>query len=668
MTPKASWYCVLFTLLLANAYAVAQSPLLLETEPSDNFYIEITENVSFFADPENKLTLEDAISSKHKFTPLQGITISSKYYWLRLEVYNKLQHDISLLSFQQGSKINFYEKRDSSRWVLKKSGLLLPASSRDQQMNFGHMPYIVLDVRKGITNEYYWKISNDLLPQISPHTNLAPSIASFGHVIRQERSKLFVFISFCAVLLGLSVYHLILYLLTKDAIYRSASIFSFGAALFMMYFKGYLVELFFPNHPTINYFFAYPVVTLFFMTSTYFFIYRFIDIPRWLPDWARFYRITFYTLAGFCLVASFWQPLINIILLSWILLMLALEVFGILLFYRRHPLRYYYLTAFSLFASGVIVNVLFAWLEITPGVWDPGDIGILGLQFFLAIGLAKKIRLNNDEKEFAQAALINQMQENQLLQESVKKELELKVAERTQEIQEKNQKLTRLNLLKDKLFSIISHDLKSPLNQLSGTLYMLERDMISKEEIKDVVPTIRKNLQSNSSFINELLIWARSQMTEFIIQPVDIDLKEIVTTTYEVLQPNAVSKSITLKNELEDANVAYADLEMVKSILRNLIVNAIKFTPEGGHVKVYATKESNYITIFVKDSGMGIRPDNLEKLFSSQIITTRGTANEKGTGIGLLICKDFVEKNGGSIWVETSSDKGSIFAFTLPKK
>ena len=659
--------CLLLLLIitLLMPAALAQKPLVLTQVPDKQFSKQLDPFLQILIDEQDKLTIEEVRTMGKSFVPVQGMTSQGNHFWLRLAIDSKLTQDIELLAYQAGSNVKLYQIRDSTV-VVKQSGILVAASQRDQQMLFGHKPFISILVRPGKLNEYYWKVSNEVKPQISPHTSLPASMSSYSYVIQEERKRLFVFVAFCAVLLGMSVYHFILFALTKDVIYRSASLFSFTAAVFISFFKGYLLELFFSEHPSLNYFVAYPVATLCFMTATYFFIYRFIDLPKWVPEWSRLYQLSFYVLGGVCVVVSFSASAVGVLLLCWILLMIIMQGYSVILFFKRHPLRYYYIVAFSMFSSGVIANVILTWFNIEQGIWDPGDLGIIGLQFFLALGVAKKIKVNNDEREYAHQALVNQLQENQTLQEGARRELEAKVSQRTQEIQAQNEKLTRLNLLKDKLFSIISHDIKSPLNQLSGTLYMMERDLISKEEIRDIVPKIRKNLQGNTSFISELLTWARSQMNEFKPQKAHINLHNVTSLVLELLSPIAQAKSIQLRNQIDSTCHVWADSEMIKSVIKNLVANGIKFTPEHGIVEIFSETTSNTVTLNVRDNGVGMTAEQIEKLFY-EVHTTSGTSHEKGTGLGLLICKDFVEKNNGKIWVHQSSPHGSTLAFSLPK-
>jgi signal transduction histidine kinase len=195
---------------------------------------------------------------------------------------------------------------------------------------------------------------------------------------------------------------------------------------------------------------------------------------------------------------------------------------------------------------------------------------------------------------------------------------------------------------------------------------MMERNLITKEEISDVVPKIRKNLQNNTSFISELLIWARSQMNEFNPRKAQINLHQITSAVLDLLKPLAQAKTIKLANQIDVNCMAWADAEMIKSVIKNLVTNSIKFTRENGVVEVFTKAGNDSVSVFVRDSGVGMAPEQIEKLFY-EVHTTSGTSNEKGTGLGLFICKDFVEKNGGIIWVQESSPQGTTLAFKLPK-
>jgi PAS domain S-box-containing protein len=235
---------------------------------------------------------------------------------------------------------------------------------------------------------------------------------------------------------------------------------------------------------------------------------------------------------------------------------------------------------------------------------------------------------------------------------------------------EENEKiLTNLNADKDRFISILGHDLKSPFNNLLGLSEVLIEDLhkLQKDEIEGIVKNIHKSAQITNKLLEDILMWARTQQGSIVFQPQELVLLDIFEDILEVLKPSAYSKGIKISfNDADQRNV-YADKEMLKSILLNLVSNAIKFTNNGGRISIKAEEDSGIVTISVSDNGIGIPPENLAKLFSiSEVITTKGTAGETGTGLGLLLCKEFVEKHGGRIWLESEVGKGSDFRFTLP--
>jgi PAS domain S-box-containing protein len=231
--------------------------------------------------------------------------------------------------------------------------------------------------------------------------------------------------------------------------------------------------------------------------------------------------------------------------------------------------------------------------------------------------------------------------------------------------------LTKLNTDKDRFISILAHDLKSPFNAILGYLELLTKN-IHKYEIDKVERQIALITNSAYRFYNlleDILMWARSQSGKISFDPQKYNFLDICQEVIEILKPNASSKNITINHFATTSINVFADLDMLKSILRNLISNAIKFTNPGGRVDIFAEQDKSNVTISVSDNGIGISQEIISKLFDiSQIHTTTGTANETGTGLGLLLCKEFVEKHNGKIWVESESGNGSAFYFTIPKK
>jgi signal transduction histidine kinase len=187
------------------------------------------------------------------------------------------------------------------------------------------------------------------------------------------------------------------------------------------------------------------------------------------------------------------------------------------------------------------------------------------------------------------------------------------------------------------------------------------------EDIEDYAKNINKVAQNANNLLEDILLWARTQQGNIPFKPQVLSLSEICKNILEILKPSAYAKGITISYKNEDQIIVYADVDMLKTIILNLVSNAIKFTNNGGAININAEQNAENMTISVSDNGIGIPSENLAKLFNiSEVLTTTGTAKETGTGLGLLLCKEFVEKHGGKIWVESKVGKGSEFKFTLP--
>ncbi|MDN5213601.1 two-component regulator propeller domain-containing protein [Fulvivirgaceae bacterium BMA12] len=241
------------------------------------------------------------------------------------------------------------------------------------------------------------------------------------------------------------------------------------------------------------------------------------------------------------------------------------------------------------------------------------------------------------------------------------------IHKQNQEITEQKEELKQLNAIKDKLFSIISHDLRGPINSFSGILGLLSTGSITKEETAMLSKNLEGDLNRLKSLLDNLLNWAKTQMQGIKSNQVPIALSEVVKENMELLGLDAHKKQIDLINKVAVNTKVMADLDMTKLVFRNLIGNAIKFTPNTGDVIVQAQQvEENFVEIWVIDNGVGIPDDIAKKLFSNDYHYSKlGTSKEDGFGLGLLLCREFIEENGGKIWVESEEGKGSIFKFRL---
>jgi len=251
----------------------------------------------------------------------------------------------------------------------------------------------------------------------------------------------------------------------------------------------------------------------------------------------------------------------------------------------------------------------------------------------------------------------------------IKNHLDLINSKRKIELQ--TRELTQANSLKDKMFSVISHDLRSPISSIKLALDFISNGFLKPGEdlYNDTIKDLVKTTDEAYVLLENLLGWAKSQSNILNVLPESLELKTLATSVAGLLKLTSENKKIRIENKIADGITVFADMQMVQSVLRNLLSNALKFTPENGLIEMTAVTMTAEVKISVKDSGVGISESNLKRIFDQdQPVKTFGTNKESGSGLGLVLCKDFVEKNGGRIWVESEEGKGSTFSFTIPVK
>lgn len=232
-------------------------------------------------------------------------------------------------------------------------------------------------------------------------------------------------------------------------------------------------------------------------------------------------------------------------------------------------------------------------------------------------------------------------------------------------------KIKELNSTKDKFISILAHDLKNPFHAIlgSGHLLLAHFTELNEKEIKESVETIYNLSEKTYTLLVNLLEWARAQQDKISFSTCKMNLHTATLDTIIALSDVAQEKNIDIEVEVPDDLYISADVEMVKMILRNLISNAVKYTPGGGNVTISAAAENSKVEVTVRDTGVGMSDEKIDSLFRiDQAKSEKGTEGEVGTGFGLLLCKEFVEKHGGKIWVSSEVGKGSSFSFSFPQQ
>lgn len=254
------------------------------------------------------------------------------------------------------------------------------------------------------------------------------------------------------------------------------------------------------------------------------------------------------------------------------------------------------------------------------------------------------------------------------LKARVRNHLELKRAKELIAI--KNQELEDLNAVKNRLFSIIGHDLRNPIGGIKSLIesVLTFYDLKNNDELIESLLILQRTANSTYDLLENLLTWAKAQKDETQFSPELKSINEIVLDSIKLLSEAADKKNIQIVSQINEVN-AFFDCNMIKTVLRNLISNAVKYSFQSGIITISAKENDKNITITVKDNGIGISKANLDKVFNrKEHFTTYGTADEEGTGLGLSICYEFIQKHGGKIWVESEENKGSSFNFTLAKE
>lgn len=322
---------------------------------------------------------------------------------------------------------------------------------------------------------------------------------------------------------------------------------------------------------------------------------------------------------------------------------------------------------------GIIILVAFTLIHLLIVGFENFGINYLIIPSIVGALSATFISYFYQRQKIEMQQKIEIMKDNEKKLMEINKNLENKVKERTAELQSSNDKLSLMNATKDKFFSIIAHDLKNPIwasKQVMDVL-MEAYDEISEEEKKELLEEIKNSTDNTYNLLLQLLDWSRSQRGIIDFNPQNLDLNFIVKSNIELLSTLANEKNIELINKVPKDTIVYSDVNMITTIIRNLMSNAIKFTNLGGTINVYSNPDKyvNHLEITIEDNGVGISEENQQKLFRIDTgFSTLGTNKEKGTGLGLILIKEFVEKHGGTIRVESKEGMGSKFIFTMPKE
>ncbi len=623
--------------------------------------VDVNGQVFYLRDDTNKRTLAEVRSMSFSRLPSRSspnIGFDRAAHWFKLEVENHTAFVAWLLevAYAPLDQIDFFLVGDDGSVIHKTSGDHYPIALRD--VTHRH-PIFSMDVLPSQSKTIYLRvqsISSVQVPIIFWHRS-AFLAASYNV---QLINGMFYGAMFLMIL-----YQLFLFLSARVKINLYYVLTLVTMVNVVAFFQGYSFLYLYPRYPWFNDVLAIATGPLFVICSTLL-TRAFLNVRQFsklldnliLGNMMADLGIALLTIIFFRKISFEYH---NYLILIHCLLALIAACYC---FYRKYkPARYYLIAWFTPMVAAGLFTI--SSVGILPGYlatnYTALMVGCILQMLFISLALGDRLRSLEEENQLAkELELTREQHEKELLE----KEVQL----RTVEIQQQNVQLAEVNNVKDKLFSVVSHDIKGPLNSIHLALTLAKSGALSSEEFQQLSGRLELRLAQTSEFIDNLLQWAKLQMRSETFEPARLDLISLAQESVRLLEPECQQKGITLRNSLQGIGVfdAFADLNMVRSVMRNLLTNAIKFTKPGGTITIGAYGLDTEIIISVADDGVGIPTANRDRLFTPTSPTTQGTKQEKGTGLGLLLCKQFVEKNGGRIWFESEIGKGTTFYFSLP--
>jgi signal transduction histidine kinase len=607
----------------------------------------------------------DVIEAQQRdFEPLASRTTPSLgfdtgIHWFRFDLINRAAHSEWLLeiAFPQLDHIEVYSPNRNGEWSLQFSGDLYPVSERPVRHRNFVFPF---KLERDITSPLIIKVITTSSVQL-PIKIWAPDAFWSENYDLQFMHGLFYGILFIMIL-----YNLLLYFSIRDTSTLFYVLTLVAGTNVIAFLHGYGFFYVYSENPEWNVLFA-ALSAPFFIVSSIALARSFLELKKNGPRTDK----TLIALGSVTILVSVltigradsvsYGPLNVLAVMDFALILFA----TLMCFFKGYrPARLF----------------LLAWVGILliGGMVALRNLGVVQSDWIMNLGLYVGIVLETLILSLAMSERINDLRiryevvkdEQLKMQSEARDKLENEVAQRTEEIARKHLLLEQTNAVKDKLFSVVSHDLKGPLKTLKGIMTGVKIGALNREELQDLMKKIGEQLNLTSDFLDNLLQWSRTQLQgdTFIPQREKFSIRELVDQCSRLLASEFDQKRIALKVTVNSDATVVADRNMIETVLRNLISNALKFTKPGGRVEVIVSQQDDLIRVDVRDNGVGIPADQLDKLFSLEGVTTAGTREEKGTGIGLVVCKEFIERNNGRIKATSHPGTGSMFSFTLPMR
>ncbi len=480
---------------------------------------------------------------------------------------------------------------------------------------------------------------------------------------------------FIGIIIVMGLYNLFLFFAVKDASYLHYVLSIAGIGFYFAYYYGFAIEYLWPRSPRWD-LWCYTLIVPATSLSRLWFTRTYLHSPGMLPGINRAMNVLAAIMMGtllaglitYLLNIDWLAPLVNFIGITNTLVLVIMLVAGIQGYRQGYRPAFYFMLANAPLVAGAILFIL-REVGLIGDSWMTRyfvQIGVVIQVVLFALGLASRynqtrLELEQQRLEKERLALETEKEKKQLIEDQ-RRQLEKQVEAQTQSLRQKNEKLQELNSLKDKLFSVITHDLRNPLATMQSFLKLLteHHEKLSEEEKHKLVQEAQDSLDHLNRLLFHLLQWSKSQMNLLSFQPQAVAVKELIDKSIRVLHLQAHLKHVSIRSVADGQLRAWADEAMLDFVIRNLLSNAIKFSRPNGMVTISAWQEPQQVVIEIADEGIGMHAGMVQEILTTHVgATRRGTAREKGTGLGLLISREFVEKHGGRLDISSQPQQGT---------
>lgn len=572
------------------------------------------------------------------------------------------------------------------------TGALLPLANRSHPTNINAIRFI-------LTRGAAYSIALSYEPRygIYDPKTMQVSINSTTSFEQADTRRLFWQGIFLGTILVMALYNLFIFYGVRDVSYLYYVLSIVGLGVYLAFYYGFGIEYLWPSFPRWDTF-CYAIIVPFTNLARLFFTRSYLNTALLMPKLNKLLNLLIVScglllligLVSFIYNIDTLQLLITGVGLVGILVLILMLAAGLIAYYIDHyePAKYF-ITANALLVIGAILFILreVGWVEDNFYTRYFVQIGFIIQVIVFALGLAS--RYNSTRLELAQQRIekermaVDTEREKKEMIEEQKQELQVQVEQQTQDLKKQNitleetvqkleeskEQLSQLNSVKDKLFSIISHDLRNPLATMQSFLKLITQhhEKLNEEEKQKMIKEAQNSLDYLNELLYNLLQWSKSQMHLLEFKPEQLLAKNVLEKNIRLLYLQAHMKQVQINSIYKEEQVIYADKEMLDFIVRNLLSNAIKFSHKNSSIQIEVKQENGFIEISVQDEGIGMSIETIQQLLKASLSNSRrGTAKERGTGLGLLISKEFITRHGGQLQIEQATIKGSIFKVLLP--